>query len=64
MKPSWNDAPEWAGWLAMDENGDWWWYEFEPYLGYDGFFAERGGCEPQEDVIDHSGWRSTAERRP
>jgi hypothetical protein len=26
-KPSWDDAPEWAEWLAQDEDGDWWWYE-------------------------------------
>lgn len=31
MKPSWNDAPEWANWLAMDEGGDWFWYEQKPY---------------------------------
>ena len=26
-RPSWNDAPEWAQWLAQDGDGDWWWYE-------------------------------------
>jgi len=30
MKPEWKDAPPWAKWLAMDNNGDWWWYENEP----------------------------------
>ena len=30
MKPSWDDAPEWANWLAMDKDGCWWWYEKEP----------------------------------
>ena len=34
MKPDWKDAPEWANWLAMDENGAWCWYELEPR--YDG----------------------------
>ena len=32
MKPDWKDAPEWAMWLAMDEDGEWWWYEDEPFL--------------------------------
>ena len=31
-KPSWDDAPEWANWLAMDENYEWWWFELEPYF--------------------------------
>lgn len=30
MKPDWKDAPEWAQWLAMDPDGDWYWFEAEP----------------------------------
>lgn len=30
MKPSWDDAPEWAKWLAVDPDGDWFWYENKP----------------------------------
>lgn len=29
-KPSWNDAPEFAEYLAMDSDGTWYWYEFKP----------------------------------
>lgn len=29
-KPSWSDAPEWAQWLAMDDDGTWYWFEDEP----------------------------------
>ena len=29
-KPAWNDAPEWASYLAMDDDYTWWWYEKEP----------------------------------
>jgi hypothetical protein len=31
-KPDWKDAPKWANWLAMDGDGQWWWYEDEPKL--------------------------------
>ena len=30
MKPSWDDAPEWAQWLAKDDDGKWFWYENKP----------------------------------
>jgi hypothetical protein len=32
MKPDWKDAPEWAQYVAMDEDGDWYWYELKPEL--------------------------------
>lgn len=32
MKPDWNDAPEWAEWLAMDDDGAWYWYGEKPEL--------------------------------
>lgn len=32
MKPSWEDAPEWANWLAKDSNGTWNWFETIPAL--------------------------------
>lgn len=30
MKPNWDEAPEWAGWLAMDGDGWWRWWRVEP----------------------------------
>lgn len=30
MTPSWKDAPEWAQWLALCNNGDWYWFELQP----------------------------------
>lgn len=29
-KPSWQDAPKWARWLAQDCHLHWWWYEYKP----------------------------------
>lgn len=30
LKPSWNNAPEWAQWLAMDADGGWVFYRDKP----------------------------------
>lgn len=62
MKPNWNDAPEWANWLAMDEDGDWYWYEDEPVIGYDvwrNFAITRH--EKAKEVGTH--WKSSLEQR-
>jgi hypothetical protein len=32
MKPSWNDCPEWANYLAKDASGMWFWHEEKPYI--------------------------------
>lgn len=31
-KPNWNDAPEWANYLAQDKTGRWWWFKDEPVI--------------------------------
>jgi len=31
-KPKWEDAPEWANYLAMDSDGAWFWFEKKPYF--------------------------------
>ena len=30
MKPDWKDAPEWAKYLAVDGDGQWYWYQCQP----------------------------------
>lgn len=42
MKPSWKDAPEWANWLAMDDDESWWWFENEPIM-YPGYWVTNEG---------------------
>lgn len=37
----WSKAPEWANYVAMDKNGDWYWHEKKPSIngnwwGYSG----------------------------
>ena len=68
MKPDWKDAPEWAQWLAMDEDGEWYWYENPP--------IETSGCwmAGKADEVPGvgrwalaalgNGWRESLERRP
>ena len=60
MKPDWKDAPEWANYLAMDESGDWYWYDGVPepsrasWVSFgDMKFAGRG-----------ERWRDSLEGRP
>jgi len=61
MKPSWDDAPSWAKWLAMDEGGEWYWYEFEPKKF--GFCFRQVKGETRQAMIDLD-WEQSLERRP
>lgn len=68
-KPNWADAPEWAGWLAQDEDGQWYWYCSEPFVDetnddkmWDfGDSFDHEDCEFGEVLGD---WRDTLEKRP
>lgn len=43
MKPDWKDAPEWANWLTMDDDGEWYWHETEPSLRYEEYWLAKEG---------------------
>jgi len=62
-KPSWNDAPQWANWLAMDSDEGWYWYEDEPLIGKFDMWCAQGRCEPVCDNISYSA-ADTLEKRP
>ena len=32
FKPDWNEAPDWAEFLAQDNDGSWYWFEEQPVL--------------------------------
>ena len=36
------------GWVAMDRNGDWYWYEKEPYINQY-HWESKGACESFKD---------------
>ena len=74
-KPSWDEAPEWAKYLAMDGDGFWSFYEDRPewaeeanewWLGFDSTddsrWAQYGACD--ESGIDWDHAFDTLERRP
>lgn len=44
MKIDWDSAPEWANYAAMDEDGDWFWFENEPRHSRAVWYAE-GKCK-------------------
>ena len=62
-KPSWKkDAPEWAEWLAQDEDGEWKWLAGLPRKYVDGWTAVKikGHCKG----IALGDWRDTLEKWP
>ena len=62
-KPDWNNAPKWANWLAMDEDGDWYWYEDKPqHLSIGVWYSSPGKVEFAESSITQD-WKETMERR-
>ena len=63
MKPDWKDAPDWAMWLAMDEDGTWYWFENEPTnepIVEGGRFSVSGGDWCRAYV---HGWETSLEER-
>ena len=61
-KPSWKDAPEWAEWLAQDEDGEWKWLAGLPGKYADCWTAVKikGHCKG----IALGDWWDTLEKRP
>lgn len=67
----WSNAPEWAGWWAMDETGFCQWHELEPqptgqYATGAGYWLSWGYTTSAPCPDDDSGidWRATLQRRP
>ena len=62
MKPDWKNAPEWANYLAMDKDNEWWWYETEPVADVDGWWGTTNKtqiCNPPDQE-----WDKTLEKKP
>lgn len=62
MKPDWKDAPNWANWLAMEGDGAWYWFEFEPEIAHD---FQWNPVKGRSEYSGHSNpWSDNLEARP
>ncbi len=61
-KPSWNDAPDWAMFLAIGHNTqEYEWFELYPVLYYGGWYANEGknvNCDKYNEL------KNSIEERP
>lgn len=65
MKPDWNDAPDWAKYLACDRNGEWWWFEFKPHCDEGiSWQRKRGKCMEASVWLSEEVVEDSLERRP
>ena len=73
MKPLWDDAPEWARWLAVNKRGNWYWFEFKPHadMMFNVFTPSRKRRSSRYQFAgknlptyqENEGWMHTRERR-
>lgn len=61
-KPDWKDAPEWAKYMAMDDDGEWYWFENEPGCGCSAWHGRGGMIEYA--YVDGDSWTESLEPRP
>jgi len=63
MKPDWKDAPEWANYLAMDQDGSWTWFQNRPHER-NGYWWDHYGEQEEAAKPKNVKWRETCETRP
>lgn len=66
MKPDWKDAPEWAKYLSMDEDGEWYWFENKPAIFGDLWRThhESDGKYCRSTDVSRVNWKESLEPRP
>ena len=62
MKPDWKDAPEWANWMAMDDDGTWFWFENKPKKESWGFRDSGGEYHIALEAVHD--WKNSLEQKP
>lgn len=61
-KPSWENAPEWANFVAMDLHGNWNWFEEKPFISGAIWDAYKGKFELAQKSKQE--WKQTLQERP
>ncbi len=61
MNPDWTKAPEWANYIAMDSNHEWYWHENEPEMMFNWWNQNDGKVEL---VGEHLPWKDSLQKRP
>lgn len=61
-KPDCSEAPEWAGYLAQDRCGEWFWFEYEPRKEIAQWYLDR--CVGKSEKAQKEAWTLTLEPRP
>jgi hypothetical protein len=61
MKPNWSTAPDFARYLAMDDDGEWYWYEEKPTIELNDIWHT---CGRHQLALCPPSWRDTLEERP
>ena len=61
-KPSWENAPDWAQWLARDADGEWCWYEARPKIQTGDTYWTRDDVN-RWAVAGKDQWEETLEER-
>lgn len=64
MKPDWKDSPEWAKYLAQDQDGLWWWYESKPIISYDAWVPVDGDEFEEAELLYGDSWKETLQEKP
>jgi len=60
-KANWDGAPSWANYVAMDQDGDWWWFEEKP-VAENSCWCNKGAG--RAEFISSEDWVATLEQRP
>jgi hypothetical protein len=58
----WTQAPEWAGWLAKDCTGGWFWHEYEPAILHNQGWRNKGRTQLAQ--MASAGWLASVQSRP
>lgn len=64
IKTGWENAPDWARWKAMDEDGRWFWWSEKPESHTDGIWIGGGHADliPNHPATNKD-WAETLEER-